>query len=294
MKISVGIVTYNRPETLKLVLDSLRNQTKRPHEVIIVDSSNNKETEKLAKKYRTKYMHTKKRLYQPQARNIILKKCKGDVIAFLDDDSVPEKKWLENIEKGYSFENVVGVAGPALNSDNRMRVLENIVRTEKNRNYFTSSGDLLMDTRRWVPQKPVFCSLMLGANMSFLIRPLREIGFDEFYSRDAAVREETDPQIALVKKGYRFVYMPGALTFHIKAKVGGIRSNPEKDYYYWAGVHHRHMADKYFPRWKTRLSWIFFSRNPPCLWLCIVLAIFRRDMNILKWHKGLWSASSRI
>jgi glycosyltransferase involved in cell wall biosynthesis len=288
MNISVGIVTYKRPETLKLVLDNLRTQSKKPYEIIIVDSSDDDKTEKLVKKYRVKYIHTEKRIYQPQARNIILKKCRGDVIAFLDDDSIPDRSWLENIEKGYSYENVVGVSGPALNTDEKMVVKEKIIRSEKNRNYFTSSGDLLMEAKRWIPPEPVFCSLMLGANMSFLVKPLKEVGFDEFYSHDAAVREETDPQIALIKKGCRFVYMPEALTYHIKAASGGIRANPEKDYYYWAGIHHRYMADKYFPKWKTRLSWIFWSRNPPCIWACLLLAVCRRDMNILKWVWGLW------
>jgi len=289
MNISIGIVTYNRPETLKRVLDSLKTQTKKPLEIIIVDSSEDNETEKLVKKYKKiKYIHTKNRVYQPAARNMILKKCKGEIISFLDDDAIPEKKWLENVEKGFVEFDVVGVTGPALNTDNDLKPTEKIIRTNKNQNYFTSSGDIRCEARRWIPSKPVFCSIMLGANMSFLVEPLREIGFDEFYGRDAAVREETDPQIALIKKGYKFVYVPGALVYHLKNQKGGIRANPKGNYFFWAGVNHRHLADKYFPKWKSRLSWIFWSINPPCLWLCVALAIIRRDPSILKWHKGLW------
>jgi len=286
MKVSVGIVTFERSHTLKLVLDSLEKQ--KPNEVIIVDSSRNEKTRNLVKDYDVKYIRTDKRIYQPQARNIILRECTYKVIAFLDDDAIPGNKWLENIKKGYSFD-VVGVTGPAINVNNELKPIEKILRTDKNQNYFTSYGDIRCEARRWVPSKPIFCSIMLGANMSFLKDKLMDVGgFDEFYSHDAAVREETDPQIALIKRGYKFIYMPGALVYHLKSEIGGIRENPKKDYYYWAGVHHRYLCDKYFPKWKSRLSWIFWSVNPPCIWLAIVLAILKKDFNILKWHKGLW------
>jgi len=289
MKASVGIVTYNRPETMKMVLDNLKIQTKKPLEIIVVDSSENNETEKLTKKYKKiKYIRTKKRLYQPQARNIILKKCRGDIIAFLDDDAIPKKDWMKNILKGFEYENAVGVTGPAITCNKKLKPTMKILRTDKNQNYFTSYGDMRSESRRWVPPKPVFCSLMLGANMSFLLKPLEEIGFDEFYSHDAAVREETDPQIALIKKGFRFIYMPKAFVYHLKSEIGGIRTNNKKDYYYWAGVHHKYLCDKYFPKWKTRLAWLFVSKNPPCLPLCIILSLIRKDLNILKWIKGLW------
>jgi glycosyltransferase involved in cell wall biosynthesis len=267
MKISVGIPTYNRPETIKMCLSALEKQTKKPHEVIIIDSSDNDETKKIVKKFKLKivYKHQEDKI----ARNTILRLCKGDVIAFLDDDAIPKKDWLENIEKGYSFSKVVGVTGPAINSDMSMKPTEKILKTSKNQNFFTSYGDIRCESRRWIPPKPVFCSVMLGANMSFLVKELREIGgFDEFYGSDGAIRIETDPQIALIKKGYRFVYMPKAFVFHLKYEKGGARqSNPKKNYFYSGGVHHRYMSDKYFPKWKSRLSWIFWSINPPCLWL---------------------------
>ncbi len=290
MRISVGIITFNRPETLKLVLEALKLQTRKADEIIVVDNSTNDETQKLMKKYpKVKYTYVKERIFQPQARNIILKKCNGNVIAFLDDDAVPEKQWLSAIEESYSDDNVAGVTGPALNCIKPGKPTEKIVRSDKNRNYFTSYGDIRSDSRRWIPSKPIKCSIMLGANMSFRMNFPEKIHFDEFYGKDAAFREETDPQVALIKKGGIFVYNPKALTWHMKFAKGGIRSNPPENYYYFCGINHRHFADKYFPKWKSRLSWIFFSLNPPCLWLAVVMAIARRDKNILKWHKGLWA-----
>ncbi|MBI4162337.1 MAG: glycosyltransferase family 2 protein [Candidatus Aenigmarchaeota archaeon] len=287
--IAVGIITYNRHETLKIVLDALQKQTRRAEEIIVVDNSTNFETQKLLKNYtKVKYFHIKKRIYQPQARRIVLEKCNADIIAFLDDDAVPEPQWLASLQDSYNGGNVVGVTGPALNCVEPGKPAEKIIRSDKNRNYFTAYGDVRSDSRRWIPSKPVKCTIMLGANMSFLTEALRNVGFDGFYGKDAAFREETDPQVALVRQGFTFVYNPKAIVWHMKYAKGGIRSNPPENYYYYCGVNHRHFADKYFSRWRSRLSWIFWSQNPPCLWLALMLAVFKRDKKILKWHKGLW------
>ncbi len=299
INISVGIITFNRPETLKLVLKALEAQTKQPYEILVVDNSTNFATKNLMKKFLAKrrlrrqhtlkYHYVKERIFQPHARNMILKKCNGNVIAFLDDDAVPEPQWLAAIEECFSDKTVVGATGPALNCIEPGNPTEKIITSGKNRNYFTSCGDVRSDSRRWIPPASVGCTIMLGANMSFRTELLKRIGFDEFYGKDAAFREETDPQVALIKQGFRFVYNPSAVVWHMKFSKGGIRSNPPENYYYYCGVNHRHFADKYFPKWKSRLSWIFFSLNPPCLWIALGLSVMRRDKSLLKWHKGLWA-----
>lgn len=294
--VSVGFVTYNRHEDLKECLDSIKKQTKRPRKIIIVDSSSNDLTKKMARKFRGLnifYHHSKRRLYQPAARNIILRKTKTKIIAFLDDDVVCNDKWLENIAKGYTYRNTVGVGGPAIDVDRKtLKPLMKIKQNPKNQNYFTSYGDIRGKSYRWIPANPVATQLMLGANMSFLTARLKEVGgFDEHY-KFCAFREETDPQIPLIQKGHAFMYMPGALVLHKRFTKGGIRDNPKFSHHYVHGLYHKYMADKYFPKWKSRLSWIFWSQNPPSIPFCVILAIIRKDPDILRWHKGLWFGRS--
>ena len=72
--VSVVIPTINR-DSLAEVINALNNQTRKPDEVIIMDD-----------KYRQG---------QSVMRNKGIEKSKGDLIAFLDDDNVPGKNWLE-------------------------------------------------------------------------------------------------------------------------------------------------------------------------------------------------------
>lgn len=292
MKISVGIITYNRHDTIERCIESIAMQSRKADEIIVIDSSENNMTQDIVKRMkniRLKYNHLKKRAFQPQARNEIVRRAKGDVIAFVDDDCIAHKHWLKNIEMGYSYSNVVGVGGPCINVDKNMMPIRKISTKNRNRNFFNSAGDIVSEAWGWIPTKPVRTMLLTGGNMSFLSGKLKETGFDEFYMHEA-FREETDPQIAMIKKGYSFMYMPRALTYHLDWKTGGIHSGGNKDYYYWCGRNHRYMVDKYsFSRFLSRLSWLTFSRSPPSLPIGILLSIVRRDRRILGWYRGLFS-----
>ena len=291
MKLCVGLVTRDRIETISICLNALRNQTMKPNEIIIIDTSTNNKTKMIAKKcgLPVKYIKLKENVKQPAARNMLLEKTKSDIIAFLDDDAIPEKGWLENIVKGYSFSNnIAGVTGPAINSDINLNPIVKINMSKKNQNFVTSYGDIREKNRCWIPPHPVKCQVMLGANMSFRVRELRLVGgFVNFYSEGYGFREENFPQMSLIKRGLNFVYMPKAFVWHIKAKKGG--SDRDFEHYYLCGKNHRYFADCFFPKWKSRLSWIFWSVSPPCMWLCFILAISRKNLSILKWHRGLWN-----
>jgi GT2 family glycosyltransferase len=289
MKATVGIITHNRAGIISKCLAGLKIQTVKPEKIIIVDTSDNRDTEAVVKKHRMpiKYIHLKKRVRQPAARNIVLRETKTEILAFLDDDAVPKKEWLKNIVKGYSLGGkIAAVCGPAVNCNLELKPIIKYRYTDKIQNKINSVGDVRFYPA-WIPSGPKECSSMIGANMSFLTEKLREAGgFVEFYSEGYGFREENFPQAVLVKKGYRFIYMPEAFVWHIKVREGG--AEKFKDHFYLCGKNHRHFADNFFPKWKTRLSWIFWSVSPPCLWLCIGMALTRRDLSILRWHKGLW------
>ncbi len=289
MKVTIGIITHNRAPMISKCLAAINKQTSKPQKIIIVDTSDNNETEKIIKESRLpiKYIHLKKRIRQPAARNLIIKDTKTDIIAFLDDDTVPKKKWLENLLRGYEAgDRIAGAAGPAVNCDNNLRPLVKYKYTDRSQNTVNSAGDLRFNGA-WIPSRPEECQTMIGANMSFRTGKLRSAGgFVDFYKEGYGFREENFPQMALLKKGYKFMYMPGAFVWHIKTRSGG--ADKDVEHFYLCGKYHRQFADKFFPKWKSRLSWIFWSFSPPCIWLCFLLAIWRRNLSILKWHKGLW------
>ncbi len=289
MNVTIGIITHNRSDIITKCLDGVKNQTTKSERIIIVDTSDNNLTREVIKKYKLpiKYLHLKKRVRQPAARNLILKNTKTEILAFLDDDAVPKERWLENIIKGYGFSSdIVAVAGPSVNSDTNLRPIVPYKYTNRKQNFVNSFGDVRFNCA-WIPNKPTECSAMIGANMSFLTKELKAVGrFHNFYREGYGFREENFPQMALIKKGKKFMYMPEAFVWHIKIRNGG--ADKDYEHFYLCGKYHRIFADKFFPRWKSRFSWIFWSISPPCTWLCLFMAIYRMDLSILKWHKGLW------
>ncbi len=105
-KISVIIPTYNRREYIEETLNSLKNQTYRNWECIVVDDNSNEKTLKIIKKCfgidnRFKLIIKSKKLKKGPniSKNIGLEKAKGDFIQFLDsDDILAPNKFEEQIK----------------------------------------------------------------------------------------------------------------------------------------------------------------------------------------------------
>ncbi len=289
--ITIGIVTKNRPNGLKIVFESLKKQTYKDFKVIVVDNSDVSYKSLIDKIYDKENLEYIKGddLKLPTGRNVILNRTKTKEIVFIDDDVYLKPNWLEEIVKTFKkYPKAAGVTGPAINAkieNGKIKITEKILKTDKNQNYILPWGEVRNESRRWIPSKNVICYSMLGANMSFRTELLKEIGgFDEAYEGNF-FREESDPQTALVKKGYFFIYNPKVFLYHLRFKQGGAREK-EKTYEYF-GANHKYYSDKYFNPFLARLSWLFFSRNPPNLWLAFLRTIFE-GKDYLSFHKGLW------
>lgn len=97
--VSVIIPTRDRFKLLKRSLESVLNQTYEKIEVIVIDDASRDETNKFLRSVedeRLKFIRLTKRRGAAGARNIGLRKSKGGLIAFNDDDDL----WLqEKLEK---------------------------------------------------------------------------------------------------------------------------------------------------------------------------------------------------
>jgi len=98
--VSVTIATFNRSQLLDKVLYSLINQSvdDKYFEVIICDSNSADSTTQVVENYQKrkeniKHIHTKNIL--AAKRNIGIKHAIGAMVVFLDDDCIPEQKFLE-------------------------------------------------------------------------------------------------------------------------------------------------------------------------------------------------------
>ncbi len=114
-KISVVIPTYKRIELLQKCLHCLEKQTfpKGDFEVLVIsDGPDDKTKLLLAKQFSwMKYDHTCEKKGPAAARNLGWLKAQGKLIAFTDDDCLPEAEWLERLWKSYQGEDEVAFSG---------------------------------------------------------------------------------------------------------------------------------------------------------------------------------------
>lgn len=115
--VSVLIITYNRERLLDNAIQSVLDQTYKNYELVIIDDGSTDDTEKLVKSIKTdrniKYYRLKHSGHIAKVRNYGLKKCTGELIAFLDSDDVWLPERLETqipafqaSEIGFAFCNV--------------------------------------------------------------------------------------------------------------------------------------------------------------------------------------------
>lgn len=116
-KVTVIIPTYNRENELKVCLDALSNQTYKNYEIIVIDDGSTDGTKKLVKTYKNiKYIYQNN--YGPaKARNKGIISATGEILAFTDDDCIPEKDWLKNAVPYFNNPSIIGVEGITMSSD---------------------------------------------------------------------------------------------------------------------------------------------------------------------------------
>lgn len=98
--VSVIVRTCNRPNILKVALDSILKQTYLNIEVIVVEDGINESEEMLRKAYgelRIKYLCTKKKMGRSKAGNLALANASGKYFNFLDDDDVLYPNHIEEL-----------------------------------------------------------------------------------------------------------------------------------------------------------------------------------------------------
>ncbi len=210
MKISVVINTYNREKHLSNTLNSLRYQRHDDFEVVVVNGPSTDKTDEVLKAYGGFI----KAVSCPVAnlsisRNIGIENSSGEVVAFLDDDAIPEPTWLKRLEKAYNDPAVGGAGGFTRDHTGYDYQCQVVVcdRLGDSENFLNVQSANVLHR----PGCDRYFSLT-GCNSSFRRSALLEIGgFDEEY---AYFLDETDVCLRIVDKGYKLRYVSDAQVLH--------------------------------------------------------------------------------
>lgn len=231
MKVSVILCTKNRLEDLTKCIESISIQSHIPHEIIIVDSSETNELERILEQIHVsieiplRYIHKKASL--TQARNIGIKTSKGNIIIFLDDDVILDKYYVKEIVN--VFENdekkrIGGVTGTIINMmkpENSsfikrginsimysLRIIFLLPRNNSNGKFLPSGHP----TGVFVKNKIVEREHLSGANMAFRREVLNKFKFDENL-QGYCFMEDCDISYRVSRK-YKTVLTPNAKLIH--------------------------------------------------------------------------------
>jgi glucosyl-dolichyl phosphate glucuronosyltransferase len=189
---------------LTTVIQELKSQTRSPDEVVVVIDHN---PELYARARAELPGATVVANERPRglggARNTGVTSSTGSIVAFVDDDAVPEPDWLERLLEGYEDPLVAGVGG----------LIE--PRWEPARpSWFPEEFDWVVGCSYvGLPTSPTFVRNLIGCNMSFRRDAIESVGgFQLGYSCDET---ELCIRITQVNSGARFLYLPAARVHHL-------------------------------------------------------------------------------
>jgi glycosyltransferase involved in cell wall biosynthesis len=260
-KISVVIPTFSRPELLVRCLRSLAAQSldKSLFEVIVVSDGPDPETARILIPWLRQnvldlhYLNTPVKKGPAAARNLGWLSARSALIAFTDDDCLPDPHWLQGFTDLYSGQPMCAYSGhtcvplPA------------------------EPTDFALNTSRL--EQAEFITANCACTKEAL---LRTGGFDERFK--LAWREDSDLHFKLLTHGVPVIKIPEAKVIHpVRTAQWGVSIREQKKASYEALLFRKY-PDLYRSRIGGRSLWNYYVIN--LLWLILITSLIFQQYSI--------------
>lgn len=210
---TVAVCTRDRPGDLARCLDAIEGLDPAPDAILVVDNAPREDaTRRLVASRATVRYVLEERPGLDVARNRALREAATDVVAFTDDDAVPDAGWLGALLRNFEAPGVLAVTGLTLPFELATRAQE----------VFEEHYGFGRGFRRRVfsaaTDNPLISGPMgAGVNMA-LRRTVTGLvgGFDEALDAGTPTRSGGDHDMftRILTSGYEVVYDPGAIVRH--------------------------------------------------------------------------------
>ncbi|WP_419701565.1 glycosyltransferase family 2 protein [Mucilaginibacter sp. NFX135] len=226
IKLSVVIPTYRRPKLLLNCLNALTAQNFDPgaFEVIVVSDGPDKLTETMLTNWSklnyplVRYFHTDEKKGPAAARNYGWLNARAKLVAFTDDDCLPDENWLQAFYSHYQQEHIAAFSGKTI-----------VPLPEKPTDYELNTAGL---------QSADF----ITANCCCTKKALALAGgFDEQFTM--AWREDSDLEFKLIQANIPIIKVNGAIVTHpVREAPWGISIKEQRKTLYNALLYKKYPA----------------------------------------------------
>ena len=219
---TVIICTRNRPAFLRKCLEGVAALHPGADVVLVIDNTQgDRETEAIARHFSARYI-VEPNTGLSHARNRGLAESESDIVAYLDDDAIPDPNWLRFLLAPFEDANVAVATGRILTPESDC--------SKKEPPRYLSNKD-----SHWF-EIAAFGGLGLGSNMALRRAACNGwTAFDERLGRGAPfqIAEENYAFASLLSLGYKAAYLPAAIVLHPSLHRRSIEQEARDSFVYW-------------------------------------------------------------
>ncbi len=255
IRATISVCTRNRTDDLKRCLDALMKLPERGQEILVIDNApSNDDTKKLVDQYPLVRYILEERKGLNIARNRAIAEASNGIVAFTDDDALPDSNWLDAMLKNFDDPMVMCVTGMTM-------PLELETSAQEAFENYSPFGKGFHKTRFSFTRSHPLATGNVGAGANMAIRKSLMVHtgwFDETLDAGTPTQSGGDHEFfaRVLLSGYHIIYDPEALSWHRhrrtwKEAVTAIKGYGIGVYAFWTRLF---FAEKQY-------SIIFFPRN---------------------------------